>query len=166
MDNTEEVAKRVKVKRDKREFLTNLKERSPEERRAIAASGGRAKGANNKPRKELRKRMKIAEELFNKILHSKFLSEGKKSDADIVNQVGLVVKTLYEVAIQGEDKKSQLAALNMIMDRTDGKPVQTSIVDASYTDKGNLTEDQIKLIQDSIVKKASQLNKTTKKKKN
>jgi len=84
---------------------------------------------------------------------------GQTDKAQLVEEIGLEVYSMLEIANGAlTDEKTALSAWNDIMDRTEGKPVQKNILDATVTDTTELSEKERELINRQIEKHAKKLN--------
>ena len=84
---------------------------------------------------------------------------GQTDKAQLIEEIGLEVYSMLEIA-NGDltDEKTALSAWNDIMDRTECKPVQKNILDATVIDTTELSEKEKELINRQIEKHAKKLN--------
>lgn len=147
---------------DKRSTLTGMKNLKPfkkgEERaREMGSKGGKKYGELSKKKKDLKERLKIGLEIFTEMKAKKLKELGNDEGAKIVKEIGIETYTLLDI-VSDEKNNSQvkLSAINDILDRTEGKPIQKSILDANITEK-ELSEKEQELIDRHLKKEAEKL---------
>jgi len=139
--------------------LISLADRTTEEQQQIARAGGKKSGEVRRKKKDLKERFKIALEFMAKEKAAALKKAGQTDKAQLVEEIGLEVYSMLEIANGAlTDEKTALSAWNDIMDRTEGKPVQKNILDATVTDTTELSDKERELINRQIEKHAKKLN--------
>jgi hypothetical protein len=124
------------------------------EQRKMASNGGKKSGEVRKKKKDLKERLKLGLEIFTEMKANKLKELGNDEGAKIVKEIGIETYTLLDI-VSDEKNNSQvkLSAINDILDRTEGKPIQKSILDANITEK-ELSEKEQELIDRHLKKEA------------
>ena len=123
----------------------------------MASNGGKKSAEVRKKKKDLKERLKIGLEIFTEMKAKKLKELGNDEGAEIVKEIGIETYTLLDI-VSDEKNNSQvkLSAINDILDRTEGKPIQKSILDANITEK-ELSEKEQELIDRHLKKEAEKL---------
>lgn len=138
--------------------LIPLNLRTKEEQQAITIAGGKASGVARRAKRDLKARLELGLEFLTTKEAKKLKKKGKLADAELLKEIGLEVYSLLEIANNAKlDKKVTLAALNDIMDRIEGKPVQKNILDATVNETQELSDKEKDLINRQIEKQAKKL---------
>ena len=129
-----------------------------EELKKAASNGGKKSGEVRRKKKDLKERFKIALEFMGNEKAKALKKSGQLDKAALVKEVGLEVYSLLEIASNTLiDEKVQASAWNDVMDRTEGKPVQKNILDATVNETQELTDKEKELIDRQIKKQADKL---------
>lgn len=146
-------------KRNTHAGIKNLKpfKKGEERARKMGAKGGKKYGELSKKKKDLKERLKIGLEIFTEMKAKKLKELGNDEGAKIVKEIGIETYTLLDI-VSDEKNNSQvkLSAINDILDRTEGKPIQKSILDANITEK-ELSDKEQELIDRHLKKEAKKL---------
>jgi len=142
-----------------RKDLIPLNKRTKEEVKKIASNGGKKSGEARRSKRDLKERFKLGLEVFAEMKAKQFKEAGRIEEAKLVKEMGLEVYSLLEIASDDSvlmDKRTKLAAINDIMDRTEGKPIQKSVLDANIGEK-ELSEKEQELINRHLSKEVKKL---------
>ena len=138
--------------------LIPFNKRTVEEQKKIASAGGKKSGEVRRKNKDLKERFKIALEFMTNEKSKALRKSGQTEKADLIKEVGLEVYSLLEIASNTLiDEKTQVSAWNDVMDRTEGKPVQKNILDATVNETQELSDKEKELIDRQIQKQANKL---------
>jgi hypothetical protein len=138
--------------------LVSFADRTAEEQQKIASAGGKKSGEVRRKKKDLKERFKIALEFMTKEKADALKKAGQIEKAELVKEIGLEVYSMLEIANGAlTDEKTSLAAWNDIMDRTEGKPVQKNILDATVSETHELSDREKELINRQIQKEAKKI---------
>ena len=138
--------------------LIPLNKRTKEEQREICQKGAKKSTEVRRKKKDLKERFKIGLEFLASEKAKALKKSGQLEKAELVKEVGLEVYSLLEIANNTLiDEKVQASAWNDIMDRTEGKPVQKNILDATVNETQELTDKEKELIDRQIAKQANKL---------
>lgn len=111
----------------------NLKPFSNEtkiEAREVGRRGGIKSGIIKKQNKTYAELMKLAAQRLTEKMFEEAKKEGRLKDAEHIAEVSGLVYEKFNIATQKEvDAHVRLKAINSIIDRIDGKPVQKSEID-------------------------------------
>lgn len=128
-----------------------------EEQRKIASNGGKKSVEARRKKKDLKERFKIGLEIFSEMKAKKLKELGDDEGAEIVKEIGIETYTLLNIVSEEENSQTKISAINDILDRTEGKPVQKNVLDANITEK-ELSNEEQKLIDRHLKKEAQKLN--------
>lgn len=128
-----------------------------EEQRKIASNGGKKSVEARRKKKDLKERFKIGLEIFSEMKAKKLKELGDDEGAEIVKEIGIETYTLLNIVSEEENSQIKISAINDILDRTEGKPVQKNVLDANITEK-ELSNEEQKLIDRHLKKEAQKLN--------
>lgn len=102
--------------------LIPVTQRTKEEAQELGRMGGKASGKVRKQKKELKERIMLAFEIYTKKLKEKATTA---DDKQIIDEMGADVFQIMSIAYDIKTKKeTRLKALDMLWDRTVGKPQQ------------------------------------------
>lgn len=134
--------------------LIPLNKKTKEEQKRITTMGGVMSGQKRKAKKDLKERIKLGFEIFTELKAKQLEKDGKKEIALITKELGFEIFTMLDIA-NNEDTKNEtkLMAVNSLIDRVDGKPIQKSLVDANIVTK-EMTDKDIELIERELNKRA------------
>lgn len=128
-----------------------------EEQKKIASKGGKKSVESRKRIKDLKERLKLGLEIFTEIKAKTFEKLGNHEEAEILKELGIETYTLLDIVSNDKNApQTKLLAINDILDRTEGKPIQKSILDANISEK-ELTDKEKELISRQIQKEANKL---------
>ena len=131
-----------------------------EQLKKATSNGGKRSGEVRRAKKDLKERFKIALEYMAKEKAKTLKKSGQIEKAELVKEISLEVYSLLEIANNALVKdETQLAAWNNVMDRTEGKPIQKNILDATVNETHELSDKERDLINRQIEKQAKKLNK-------
>jgi hypothetical protein len=138
--------------------LIPVTQRTKEEAKKISSNGGKKSGEARRKKRDLKERFKIALEFMGNEKAKALKKSGQLDKAALVKEVGLEVYSLLEIASNTLiDEKVQASAWNDVMDRTEGKPVQKNILDATVNESQELSDKEKELIDRQIAKQAKKL---------
>jgi len=140
-----------------RKDLISLADRTTKEQQEIARAGGKKSGEARRAKRDLKERLKLGLEIFTEMKAKALKAEGDIEKANVVKELGIETFILLNIANSSLDEKSKLSAVNAIMDRTEGKPVQKSILDANINESRELSDKEKDLINRQIKKEAKKL---------
>ena len=141
-------AKESKKKKVSEAGLNNLKPiRSEEEARELGRRGGVASGQARRENRDLKKKLELASDILTDKLKRAALKRGDKELAKEIEEVGVIVFTLMDIATSNKIKaETRLKALSEVMDRTDGKPIQRNELtgkDGQPIESVNYTQEEL-----------------------
>lgn len=138
--------------------LIPMNKRSKDEVKRIASNGGIKSGKSRREKRQLKERFKLGLEIFTELKARELKKDGKEEAAKIVKEIGLETFTFLDI-LQDEKSSPQikLQAINDILDRTDGKATQKSVIDASVNAERELSPKEIKIIKRQLEKEAKKL---------
>ena len=121
-----------------------LKNASRTERQEIGRKGGLTYANNLKKKKSIAEALEIMQEINKKNLIDKAINEKKPELAEVIEQIGWLPYKLQNIINDpAVEMQHKLKAIQEVLDRTDGKPVQTikqtnrDIDGATIDDEGN-----------------------------
>ncbi len=148
------------AKRGDKHGVKNLKpfnSLTEEEVRKIASNGGKKSVEARRKKKNLKERFKIGLEIFSEMKAKRLKELGDDEGAEIVKEIGIEIYTLLNIVSEEKNSQTKISAINDILDRTEGKPVQKNVLDANITEK-ELSDEEQKLIDRHLKKEAQKLN--------
>ena len=130
-----------------------------EQLKKATSNGGKKSGEVRRKKRDLKERFKIGLEFLASEKAKALKKSGQLEKAELVKEIGLEVYSLLEIANNTLiDEKVQASAWNDVMDRTEGKPVQKNILDATVNETQELTDKEKELINRQIQKQAKKAN--------
>jgi hypothetical protein len=121
-----------------------LKNATSSERQEIGRKGGLTYGRNLRKKKSIAEALEIMQEINKKKLVDKAIKKKKPELAEVINEIGWLPYQLQGIINNPiVETQHRLKAIQEVLDRTDGKPVQTikqtnrNIDGATIDDEGN-----------------------------
>lgn len=140
-----------------RKDLIPLNMRTKEEQKKIVTKGGIKSGEARRRKRDLKERFKLGLEIFTELKVKKLKELGNEEAAKIVKEIGIETFTLLDI-VSDEKNNAQvkLSAVNDILDRIEGKPVQKNVLDANVHEQ-ELSDKEKELIKRHLEKEAKKL---------